>query len=220
LFYFLFLKTLRPVSTGRGAAAFLAAARLPAAAVAMPVTLPMIPPLLTGAGAFFLVTTVVPALASDVLLPSLGARPRVDLAAGAGAGVGAAPRLPRTEGAAGLLVAFCLVARGFSVLAPATEALAAVGAGFAGEGTRTMLGLTAGAALSGDCGRVRELRLLGERTWPASSLREVALLAAAATDTGAGATRVRFLGSESSCAWFSLSEPGASGPVISALQGD
>jgi hypothetical protein len=150
------------------------------------------PPLLTGAGAFFF-TTVVPALASDVLLPSLGARPRADRAA-PGAGVGAA-RLPRTEGAAaGLLAVLGRVGRAFSVMAP--PAAGAV-AGFAGDGARAMLGLAAGRALNGDCGRVRELRLLGESTWPASALREAALLAAVAADAGVAATRVRFRGSES-----------------------
>jgi hypothetical protein len=206
-------RTLRPVSAGAAAdAAFLAtaAALRPAAAVAMPVTLPMMPPRLTGAGAFFFVTTVVP-LASDVLLPPLAARPRADRAAWAAGGAGV--RRPRTEGAA---AALGRVGRGFSVLAPAEADAAA--AGFVGEGARATPGLAAGAALKGDCGRVRELAFLGERTWPASILREMALPAAVVADAGAAATRVRLRGTESSCVWFSLSEPRASGPIMSALR--
>jgi hypothetical protein len=177
----------------------------------MPVILPMMPPRLTGAAAFFVVTTVVPALASDVLLPPLACRPRAarDGAGGGGAGV----RRPRAGGAAatGLAAAAALgrVGRGFSVLVP-TE-----GAGFEGEGARVTLGLAAGAGLNGECVRVRELAFLGERTWPASSLREMALLAAV---TGAAATRVRLRCTESSFVWFSLSEPMVSGPIMSALR--
>ena len=199
-------------------AAFAAAAFLPAVPVATPFPAAAFAALATSAWpVFFFVMIVVPALESDVLLPSLPLPlPSTFVMAAAPAAAVTVP-LPRPVAADGTIVGpprACLLAvrpvrtAGFSTTGTGADGLS----GEVGRAGYDFGGDIAPEDLKGDLGRVRELFDLGERTCEGTILRDAVLVARLFAVTGPWAAVMvalaRFLGiirSWSVCV-FSLSE--------------